>query len=99
MGCSVYSTKNQKTISWPRASVNCSFVTPIQFEEKLTVGLRVAKIGKRSLTLRFDFACGEREIAHGEMKTVCCEVSGGAFGSIDIPPDIRALLEAHPCDP
>jgi len=99
IGQSVHATTDKKTISWPRVAVSCSYVAPVQFEEELTVRISVAKIGRRSLTTRYDFACGDREVAHGEMKTVCCEVGDGKFQSIDIPPHIRALLEAHPSDP
>ncbi len=99
MGQSVHAAHGDKTVSWPRVAVNCSYSAPVKFEEELTIKLSVAKIGRRSLTMEYDFACGDREVAHGEMKTVCCEVGDGTFGSIDIPPNIRALLEAHPCDP
>ncbi|HNO77422.1 MAG TPA: thioesterase family protein [Phycisphaerae bacterium] len=99
MGQSVHATHDNKTISWPRVAVSCSYVAPVQFEEELTIRITVAKIGRRSLTMRYDFSCGEREVAYGEMKTVCCEVDQGKFGSIDIPPHIRALVGAHPSDP
>ncbi|GJM25121.1 MAG: 4-hydroxybenzoyl-CoA thioesterase [Phycisphaerae bacterium] len=98
MGHGVHVTDGDKTISWPRVAVKCSYVAPVQFEEELTIKISVTKIGKRSLTMRYDFKSNDRNVAHGEMKTVCCEVSEGKFGSIDIPPHVRGLLEAHPAD-
>ena len=92
LGQSVHIEHDGKTISWPRGSVSCSFASPVRFEDELTIKLSVVAIGKSSLTMRYDFLCDGREVAQGEMKTVCCAIEDGKFNAVRIPDSIGQLL-------
>lgn len=87
------------TIGWPRVSAQCRFESPARYEDILTVRLTVQRIGVKSLTFDVVFRNGERVIARGSMKTVCCIVRPGhGLESIEIPPEYRARFEEHPAE-
>lgn len=87
------------TIGWPRVSAQCRFESPARYEDILTVRLTVQRIGVKSLTFDVVFRNGERVIARGSMKTVCCIVRPGhGLESIEIPQEYRARFEEHPSE-
>jgi YbgC/YbaW family acyl-CoA thioester hydrolase len=74
------------TIGFPRVSASCRFVSPARFEDQLTVRLQVQRIGVKSLTYDAIFSIGERLVANGTLKTVCCRFRPGeSLESIVIP--------------
>jgi 4-hydroxybenzoyl-CoA thioesterase/acyl-CoA thioester hydrolase len=81
-------------ISWPRASVQCDYLSPLRFEDDFDVRLCVARLGTKSVTYRYEFLRDETLIARGSIATVCCEWrSPGGLTSIVIPHWIREKLE------
>ncbi len=85
------------TIGWPRVSATCRFESPAKYEDILTVTLTVQRIGMKSLTLDVSFRNGDRPVARGTLKTVCCIVRHGqGLESIEIPKKFRDRLEEHP---
>jgi len=85
------------TIGWPRVSAQCRFESPARYEDVLSVTLTVQRIGVKSLTFDVTFRNGERTIARGTMKTVCCIVRPGqALESLEIPEEYRSKFEEHP---
>ncbi len=95
MGHGVHAVHEGRTISWPRVATKCSFAAPVRFEDELAIAVSIVQIGTRSLTMHYDFSCNGKNVATGEMKTVCCELTENKFEAIDIPDSIRALLEKH----
>jgi acyl-CoA thioester hydrolase len=80
---------------FPRVSVGCDFVRPARFEDILTIGVAVEKVGTKSVKLRFDFSLAGEPVATGRITTVYCYgTEHGQIESIDIPPDLRAKLES-----
>lgn len=80
-------------ISWPRASVQCDYLSPLRFEDDFDVRLCVARLGTKSVTYRHEFLRDETLIARGSISTVCCEWhSQGGLTSIVIPQWIREKL-------
>lgn len=85
------------TIGWPRVSAQCRFESPARYEDVLTVRLTVQRIGMKSLTFDVAFRNGDRPVARGSMKTVCCIVRPGhALESMVIPDEYRSCFEEHP---
>ena len=85
------------TIGWPRVSAQCRFESPARYEDVLTVLLTVQRIGMKSLTFDVIFRNGERNVARGSMKTVCCIVRPGhGLESMEIPEEYRTRFEEHP---
>jgi acyl-CoA thioesterase FadM len=66
----------------------------VRFEDTLSIAVIVEKIGKKSVSYRYEFRCGEREIAIGRMTAVYCrEVGHGKLESAEIPIELRKKLE------
>ena len=85
------------TIGWPRVSAQCRFESPARYEDVLTVLLTVQRIGMKSLTFDVVFRNGDRNIARGSMKTVCCVVRPGhGLESMEIPDEYRSRFEEQP---
>ena len=78
----------------PRVSTGCDFQKPAKFEDVLTIAVTIEKIGRKSLSYRFDFTRGSDAIAVGRITSVFCRAGGpDHLESIEIPPAIRAKLE------
>ena len=85
------------TIGWPRVTANCRFESPARYEDVLTVRLTVQRIGVKSITYDVTIRNGDRSVARGSMKTVCCIVrSGLPMESLEIPEEYRAKIQEHP---
>jgi 4-hydroxybenzoyl-CoA thioesterase/acyl-CoA thioester hydrolase len=79
--------------SWPRVSAQCDYKSPLFFEEELEIWVRVAKLGKKSVTYEFDFQCGDRQVAVGRLTTVCCLLGGERILTpMAIPADVAERL-------
>lgn len=84
------------TIGWPRVTAQCRFDSPARYEDVLKIRLTVQRIGVKSLTYDVVIKNGDRLVARGSMKTVCCRVHPGQpMESMEIPPDFRSMLEEH----
>ena len=94
IGTSVVAKRDGITMSWPRVAAKCDYKSPVRFEDLLEVHVSIEKLGTRSVTYRFVFYSGDRELAVGTITTVCCQLVDGKWTSADIPSDIRAKLES-----
>ncbi len=94
-GLSVTWTAGGVRYGFPRVSVGCDFAKPARFEDVLTVGVTVEKIGTKSVSYRFDFTRGAEPIATGRITAVYCRAAGhGQIEALDIPADLRTKLES-----
>ena len=65
-------------------------------ECQLSVGSN-RRLGMKSLTFDVVFRNGDRNVARGSMKTVCCIVRPGqGLESMEIPDEYRSRFEEHP---
>jgi acyl-CoA thioester hydrolase len=84
-------------VKWgfPRVSVACDFQKPARFEDVLTIAVTLEKIGKKSVTYRFDFSNQNGEaLAVGRITSVYCRQTGPeSMESLEIPADVRAKIE------
>jgi YbgC/YbaW family acyl-CoA thioester hydrolase len=84
------------TIGWPRVMASCRFESPARYEDVLTVRLTVQRIGVKSLTYDVVITCGDRAVARGTMKTVCCLVRHGEpMQSLEIPDEYRSRIDEY----
>ena len=95
LGMSVIVPDSERSISWPRVAVHCSYRAPAHFEDELELVLQLTKLGRRSLEFEVDFFRGSERLAECRYTTVCCEMCDGAFTTITVPDEIRRVLE--PC--
>ena len=94
-GLSVMMRDKEGVISWPRVAANCQYRSSAKFEDVLDVDLHVGRIGDKSVTWEFHFSLDGKEIATGEMTSVCCRLEDGHVPrSIAIPADIREKLSS-----
>ena len=80
-------------ISWPRVATSCEYFAPAHFEDDLELRFTIEHVGRRSFTFQVEFMRGEERIALGKATAVCCAMKGGAFGTIDVPNDVRKKLQ------
>jgi acyl-CoA thioester hydrolase len=93
----VHHLPDGSTIGWPRVTAHCRFESPARYEDVLTVRLTVQRIGVKSLTMDVAFTIGDRAVARGTMKTVCCIVRPGEnLQSLEIPEDFRSRIKEFP---
>jgi len=84
-------------IGWPRVAVSCEYKSPARFGDVLDIRVRVLRKGRKSLTYRIDFRLGGREVARGQVTSVCCELAPGQpIRSIPIPAGIAERIEEAP---
>ena len=92
-GMSVVVRGAERSVSWPRVAVHCTYRAPAHFEDELELVLSLTKIGGRSLEFEVDFFRGSERLAEGRYTTVCVEMSGGSFKATAVPEEIRRVLE------
>ena len=96
LGLSVVQQFDGKEISWPRVRAECNYRKPARFEELLTIGVRVAKLGEKSVTYAFEFRCDELLLAEGSIVAACCEIEERKLiGAVPIPAVFRERLSPY----
>ena len=89
VGLSVHNTWNGEAISFPRVAASCNFSSPARCEDVLDIEVAIKRLGGKSVTYQFHVRNDGREVAHGEMTSVCCRVRPGELiESIPIPDEI-----------
>jgi YbgC/YbaW family acyl-CoA thioester hydrolase len=95
LGLSVSMEWEGQRIGFPRVNASCDFLSPVRFEDEVSIGVRVRKLGRSSVSYVFDMTLDGKPVARGQITAVCCRFPGpGKFEAIDIPADIRTTLEA-----
>ncbi len=87
----------QRKIGVPAVHLEVNFRAPLRYGDVCVVRLAVEKIGRSSVAFRLELMRGE-----GEARTLCCEVKQVvvvtdvvALKGIEVPGDVRAVLEKH----
>ncbi|MCE9563316.1 MAG: acyl-CoA thioesterase [Planctomycetes bacterium] len=83
-------------LGFPRVSASCDYQKPAFFEDVLTIAVTIEKLGRKSVSYRFDFTNQRGELlAVGRVTAVFCRTSApDKIESLEIPADIRAKLES-----
>lgn len=69
-----FCSRDAEPLTFPRVSASCDFQSPARCEEILDISVSIVRLGKKSITFRFDFTHEGREVASGQMTSVCCRV-------------------------
>jgi 4-hydroxybenzoyl-CoA thioesterase/acyl-CoA thioester hydrolase len=80
-------TEKGGKISWPRVSAKCDYQSPARFEELLEIEVRIARLGRSSVTYQHRFTRDSSLLATGEITAVCCRVREG------LPPKSMSIPE------
>jgi 4-hydroxybenzoyl-CoA thioesterase/acyl-CoA thioester hydrolase len=76
-------------------AASCDFKSPARCEEVLEIDVTVERVGTKSVTYGFRFSHEGREVASGEMTSVCCRVEHGKPpASMAIPEVVAQKLRA-----
>jgi len=95
LGLSVKMETETEAIGFPRVAASCDYLRPVTFQDVVEITVKVTRVGTKSVTYEFEFFTDGTAIARGQISAVCCRVRGeGPLESIEIPPAIRAKLEA-----
>lgn len=97
LGMSVMSHDGEGKLSWPRVAAKCDYRDSVRFEDVVTIEVRVARLGEKSVTYQHSLRHGERPIAIGQVTAVCCryEDHDDRPTSMPIPKAIRGKLEPY----
>ena len=89
---SVLAQDENGPFSWPRVAVKCDYRSPLRFGDEFDVEVRVAKLGRSSVTYAFHFTQGETVIADAEVVAVCCRLGPGRPTPIPVPEPLAEKL-------
>jgi acyl-CoA thioester hydrolase len=93
LGFSVYSEIDGDVVSFPRVAASCEFHSPARCEDVLDIDVTVHRVGTKSVTYEFQFTQQGRDVATGQMTSVCCRVPHGEPPvSIPIPVAVATKL-------
>jgi 4-hydroxybenzoyl-CoA thioesterase/acyl-CoA thioester hydrolase len=93
LGFSVYTEIHGDVVTFPRVAASCEFHSPARCEEVLDIDVTVNRVGTKSVTYAFHFTQQGRDVASGQMTSVCCRVPHGqAPVSIPIPDEVATKL-------
>lgn len=99
LGFSVFSEIGDEVITFPRVASSCEYHSPARCEETLDIDVTVRRVGTKSVTYGFAFSHKGRDVATGQMTSVCCRVPhGGAPVSIAIPDAMAGHLRKMASD-
>ena len=97
LGTSVSTHHNGDKIGWPRLSASCEYLSPLRFEEEVSIHLTVWRKGRKSMTYRFLFKKDDEVVARGQMSSVCCICNPGEpIKAIPIPQSLADKIEQSP---
>jgi 4-hydroxybenzoyl-CoA thioesterase/acyl-CoA thioester hydrolase len=93
VGLSVVMTDAEGRLGWPRVSARCDFRSSVKFEDVLEIETSISRIGEKSVTYAFAVTCQGRDVAAGEITSVCCRMlEGQPLAPIAIPEWFRQKL-------
>ncbi len=96
VGTPVVHERDGHQIGWPRVSASLEYSSPARLGDELTIELRVARKGTKSMTYDFEVKVGDRRVAKGRMTSVCCILDDPAgVRAIPIPDDTAERLAEH----
>lgn len=93
LGTSVATEWDGNKIGWPRLTASCEYLSPLRFEDEVDIRLWISKKGTKSLTYQFQFTHEGKDIARGQITTVCCIINPGEkMRAIPIPEFITSQI-------
>ena len=93
LGLSVFCELEAQTISWPRVATEFDYKRPAVFEDELTIGLGIERLGSKSVTYVAEFWRADELLAKGKIVAACCQVAHGVPPvAVEIPASIKSKL-------
>jgi 4-hydroxybenzoyl-CoA thioesterase len=83
----------KKQLGTPTVSTKADFLSPARFGDMLRIEIRVARLGRSAIDMRYAAFVGEREVLRAD-HTICI-FSRETHRALPIPDDLRARMEAY----
>lgn len=85
----------ERRVGLPAVHVEATFHSPLRYGDTVRIETTVARLGRRSATLRYRMFRKKDGVLAAEVRhtVVCSDMS--AIASRDMPADVRSLFEAH----
>jgi 4-hydroxybenzoyl-CoA thioesterase len=93
LGVPYMSILQERRIGFPMVHIETDFRRPFRFGEPMRLRLSVTRIGRSSITFRYRGHAGDDSEASVEAVATVVTIDLDSFESIEIPADIRAVLE------
>jgi 4-hydroxybenzoyl-CoA thioesterase len=84
-----------RKIGFPAVRVETDYHAPARYGDVLRIETSVARLGNRSATLRYRMVRAADGVLACEVKHTVVVSDLVALKSVDMPADVRAVLEAH----
>lgn len=88
--------------TWPRVKVECDYLAPLAFGDRVEIEVTVAARGRSSVTYEHVLTKGGSEqtarepVARGRVTAVCCvHGEGGALRPVPLPAALAERLDAY----
>jgi 4-hydroxybenzoyl-CoA thioesterase len=93
LGVPYMSILQDRRIGFPMVHIETDFRRPFRFGEPMRLALSVTRIGRSSIGFRYRGHAGDDPEPSVEAAATVVTIDLDSFASLDIPPDIRAVLE------
>lgn len=77
----------------PRVHAECDYFAPVGLDDLLSIEVSVERVGRSSLTLRFDATKDEQAVAQGRITMVRTDLTAGK--SVPLPEELVAALRQY----
>ncbi|WP_437679560.1 acyl-CoA thioesterase [Sorangium sp. So ce131] len=84
-----------RRIGLPAVRVEADYAAPVRYGETLRIETSVARIGRRSATLRYRMFRAHDGVLAAELRHTVVTTDLVKTASVPMPEDVRALLTAH----
>ncbi len=85
----------KRRIGFPVVSAKADFKSPLRFGDTCRIAMEALHLGKRSLTCRYRLYLGESDRLCAEIEVTAAVVSMDDLTPVDLPADLRAVLEKY----
>jgi 4-hydroxybenzoyl-CoA thioesterase len=93
LGVPYMSILQDRRLGFPMVRIETEFHRPFRFGEPMRLVLSVTRIGRSSITFRYRGHAGDDSEPSVEAVATVVTIDLDSFESLEIPPDIRAVLE------
>src|SRR5207302_426603 len=94
LGLSVAMTWEGQEVGLPRVAASCDYLKPARFQDVLEITVRVARVGRKSVTYAVEFFKDGEAVARGQVSSVFCRVgTGQKLEALELPAFMRERLE------
>jgi YbgC/YbaW family acyl-CoA thioester hydrolase len=98
-GLNVFHEWQGETVTFPRVSASCDYLTPARFGDMLDVEVEVERIGRSSVRYAFTVRKGDDVVARGQITAVLCRVrEDEGLEAFPIPEPLRETLLRGPTE-